>query len=115
RDRDASEPRDGRSHIRGRFAQAARPAVHPGAPGIPPSSTRALRFHQRCRNPRDSAVTTNAEHRLRFAWRGLVVPAVLIAAAQIAAIATHLQSDSLAAPSEILAAGLDALSDGTVL
>jgi ABC-type nitrate/sulfonate/bicarbonate transport system permease component len=60
-------------------------------------------------------VTTKAAPRLRFAWRGLVVPVLLIAAAQIAAIATHLQSDSLAAPSEILAAGLEALSDGTVL
>jgi ABC-type nitrate/sulfonate/bicarbonate transport system permease component len=60
-------------------------------------------------------VSSETAPRKSFDWRGLVVPVLLIVAAQAAAVVTHLQSDSLAAPSEILAAGIEALSDGTVL
>lgn len=51
----------------------------------------------------------------RFNWRGLAVPATLVVAAEVVARAVELQSDSLAAPSAILVAGLVALFDGTVL
>jgi NitT/TauT family transport system permease protein len=47
-------------------------------------------------------------------WRGAVIPLGLIAAAQIAATATNLQSDLLAAPDQIVAAGIGALTDGTL-
>jgi ABC-type nitrate/sulfonate/bicarbonate transport system permease component len=49
------------------------------------------------------------------AWRGLVVPAALLVLAEIAAIATHLQSDALARPSEIIVAAGNALLDGSLL
>lgn len=52
---------------------------------------------------------------LMGSWRGLVVPVLLILAAEVAARVSHLQSDSLAAPSQIIRAGLDALSDGSLL
>ena len=42
---------------------------------------------------------------LMGSWRGLVVPVLLILAAEIAARVSHLQSDSLAAPSQIVRAG----------
>ncbi len=48
-------------------------------------------------------------------WRGLVVPAGLVIAAEVAARATGLQSDSLARPSDIAVAGAAALVDGTML
>jgi ABC-type nitrate/sulfonate/bicarbonate transport system permease component len=51
----------------------------------------------------------------RFDWRGVALPALLIALAEFAAVVTKLQSDSLAAPSEILVAGIEALLDGSVL
>lgn len=47
-------------------------------------------------------------------WRGALLPIVLIAAAEIAARAVDLRSDSLASPSAILAAGLQTLIDGSV-
>lgn len=52
---------------------------------------------------------------LIHSWRGLVIPTVLIVAAEIAARVSHLESDSLAPPSQIARAGLDALSDGSLL
>jgi NitT/TauT family transport system permease protein len=48
-------------------------------------------------------------------WRGLVVPVALVIAAEIAARVSHLQSDSLAAPSQILVAAINALRDGSLL
>ena len=47
--------------------------------------------------------------------RGLVVPACLVAGAEILALASHLQSDTLAAPHAILAAWVRALLDGSLL
>jgi ABC-type nitrate/sulfonate/bicarbonate transport system permease component len=47
--------------------------------------------------------------------RGLVVPIILIVAAEVGARVTHLQSDSLAAPSQIVVAGIEAMGDGTLL
>jgi ABC-type nitrate/sulfonate/bicarbonate transport system permease component len=49
------------------------------------------------------------------AWRGLVVPAALLVLAEIAAAVTHLESDALARPSEIVLAALKALADGSLL
>ena len=48
-------------------------------------------------------------------WRGLVLPIGLLVAAQIAAIVTHLNSDTLASPAQMAVAGFDALTDGTLL
>lgn len=53
--------------------------------------------------------------RRRTAWRGLVVPVALLVLAEIAAAATHLESDALARPSEIVVAALKALLDGSLL
>jgi ABC-type nitrate/sulfonate/bicarbonate transport system permease component len=47
-------------------------------------------------------------------WRGFVIPAALLVAAEIGAAATHLQSDALARPSEIIVAGVVALFDGSI-
>jgi len=49
------------------------------------------------------------------AWRGAVVPIGLIVVAQLAAMAVNLRSDSLAAPSDIVVAGIEALADGTLV
>jgi ABC-type nitrate/sulfonate/bicarbonate transport system permease component len=49
------------------------------------------------------------------AWRGLVVPVSLLVLAEIAAVATHLESDALARPSEIIVAAVKALVDGSIL
>ncbi len=49
------------------------------------------------------------------AWRGLVVPVGLLVLAEIAAAVTHLDSDALARPSEIIPAGAAALFDGSLL
>jgi NitT/TauT family transport system permease protein len=53
--------------------------------------------------------------RSRGAWRGLAVPLALLVLAEIAATATHLESDALARPSEIVVAGWKALADGSLL
>jgi len=47
--------------------------------------------------------------------RGLVFPLVLLALAQIAAMATHLQSYTLASPSDAVLAGAHAVADGSLL
>ena len=47
--------------------------------------------------------------------RGLVLPVGLIALAEIYARVTNLQSDSLAAPSDVLISGIAALLDGSML
>jgi ABC-type nitrate/sulfonate/bicarbonate transport system permease component len=52
---------------------------------------------------------------IRLKWRAFVVPAGLILVAEAIARATNLQSDSLAAPSQIAIAGVHALLDGTLL
>ena len=57
---------------------------------------------------------TGRSRRRNFEWRGFVVPLGLLAAAQIAAIATGVKSDTLAAPSEIAVALGQALLDGTL-
>jgi ABC-type nitrate/sulfonate/bicarbonate transport system permease component len=49
------------------------------------------------------------------AWRGLLVPAALLVLAEIGAVATHLESDALARPSEIILAALKSLADGSLL
>jgi ABC-type nitrate/sulfonate/bicarbonate transport system permease component len=49
------------------------------------------------------------------AWRGLVVPVSLLVLAEIAAVATHLESDALARPSEVIVAAGKALADGSLL
>lgn len=46
--------------------------------------------------------------------RGLVVPLLLVLAAEIAAAVTHLQSDSLARPSDVALALGHALADGSI-
>jgi ABC-type nitrate/sulfonate/bicarbonate transport system permease component len=53
--------------------------------------------------------------RPRWRWEGLIVPVTAIALAEIAAQVTHLQSDILAAPSGIAAAGFHGLADGSIL
>jgi NitT/TauT family transport system permease protein len=47
-------------------------------------------------------------------FRGLVIPIGLIALAEIGARASHLQSDSLAPPSEIVVAWFEAFRDGSL-
>jgi len=47
--------------------------------------------------------------------RGLAFPLAVLAICQIAAMASHLQSDTLASPVAALRAGLRALADGTLL
>jgi NitT/TauT family transport system permease protein len=47
--------------------------------------------------------------------KGLIVPALLLLGLEAAARITHLQSDSLAAPSAIAAALVEALADGSML
>lgn len=47
--------------------------------------------------------------------RGAVFPLALIAIAQIAAMAVRLQSDTLASPAAVLAAGAGAFADGSIL
>lgn len=47
--------------------------------------------------------------------RGLVFPVAVLVIAQIAAMATHLQSYTLAAPSEAFLAGVHAIADGSLL
>lgn len=52
------------------------------------------------------------------AWpdlRGLVIPACLVGAAEVLALASDLQSDTLAAPHAILIAGFGACLDGSIL
>ena len=46
--------------------------------------------------------------------RGFVVPVGLIVVAEVAARVTHMESDSLAAPSAIALAGIDSMLDGTL-
>lgn len=53
--------------------------------------------------------------RRRWRWEGLIVPVAAIALAELAARATHLQSDILAAPSDVLVAGIDGVLDGSIL
>lgn len=48
-------------------------------------------------------------------WRAALLPAALIAAAQVAATATHLESDSLASPLDIARAFVAILMDGSLL
>jgi len=52
---------------------------------------------------------------LRVDLRGLVVPVGLIVLAELAARVTNMQSDSLAAPSAIVLAGIEAMNDGSLL
>lgn len=47
--------------------------------------------------------------------RGLAFPVAVLVIAQIAAMATHLQSYTLAAPSEAFLAGVQAVADGSLL
>ena len=49
------------------------------------------------------------------AWRGLAVPVALLVLAEIVAAATHMESDALARPSEIIVAAAKALVDGSLL
>ena len=53
--------------------------------------------------------------RWRPDWRGAVVPIVALVAAEIALSAAHYEGGSLARPSEIAVAGMDALLDGSML
>jgi NitT/TauT family transport system permease protein len=48
-------------------------------------------------------------------WRGAVVPVALVIAAELAAIAVDLKSDSLARPSDIIAAGFEAVGSGNLV
>jgi ABC-type nitrate/sulfonate/bicarbonate transport system permease component len=51
----------------------------------------------------------------RFDWRGLVLPLALLALAEAAMRINHIESDTLARPSEVASALWEALRDGTVL
>jgi NitT/TauT family transport system permease protein len=51
----------------------------------------------------------------RITWRGFILPVLLILAWEIAARLSHMQSDILAKPSEILPAAIAAFSDGSAL
>jgi ABC-type nitrate/sulfonate/bicarbonate transport system permease component len=48
-------------------------------------------------------------------WRGWIVPILLVAVAEAAALATNLQSDTLAAPSRIALAAWTSIADGSAL
>jgi ABC-type nitrate/sulfonate/bicarbonate transport system permease component len=52
--------------------------------------------------------------RLAAVLRGVAFPLALVVAAQIAATAAHLQSDTLASPSSALVAGAHAFADGSI-
>jgi NitT/TauT family transport system permease protein len=52
---------------------------------------------------------------MRRQWRGAVVPVTLLVLAEIYCVATNLQSDSLARPSDIAIAAVQALIDGDIL
>jgi ABC-type nitrate/sulfonate/bicarbonate transport system permease component len=52
---------------------------------------------------------------MRRQWRGAVVPVTLLVLAEIYCVATNLQSDSLARPSDIAIAAVQALIDGEIL
>lgn len=54
-------------------------------------------------------------NRLAAIARGLVFPLAVIVVCQIAAMASHLQSDTLAAPSAAFVAGAHAIADGSIL
>jgi NitT/TauT family transport system permease protein len=56
-----------------------------------------------------------AETRGKGRWRGAILPIALLVAAQIAAVATHLNSDTLASPAQLTRAWIEALSDGSLL
>ncbi|SOC82334.1 NitT/TauT family transport system permease protein [Ensifer adhaerens] len=49
------------------------------------------------------------------AWRGAILPVAIIVVAQVAATATHLDSDTLASPAAIVSALFTVLFDGTLL
>jgi ABC-type nitrate/sulfonate/bicarbonate transport system permease component len=53
--------------------------------------------------------------RRRFDIRGLLIPAALVIAAEVAAGSSGLRSDSIAPPSRIVVAGWSALIDGSLL
>jgi NitT/TauT family transport system permease protein len=53
--------------------------------------------------------------RWRFDLRGLVIPSALLVLAQAASVFAHLQSDSVAPPSDVAVALLTALGDGLIL
>jgi ABC-type nitrate/sulfonate/bicarbonate transport system permease component len=53
--------------------------------------------------------------RLAAGLRGVAFPLALVALAQIAAMALHLQSDTLASPAAALVAGAHAFADGSIL
>ncbi|MGL1147958.1 hypothetical protein ACSTLC_24485, partial [Vibrio parahaemolyticus] len=48
-------------------------------------------------------------------WRGFVVPLALVVVAEIAARSGEMTSDTLAAPTDIVLAGIRALGNGTIL
>jgi ABC-type nitrate/sulfonate/bicarbonate transport system permease component len=52
---------------------------------------------------------------LKTSWRAALLPVVVIVVAQIAATVTHLESDSLASPLDIVAAFFAVLTDGSLL
>ena len=51
---------------------------------------------------------------LQNGWRAALLPVCLLALAQAAAVATHLQSDSLASPSDIAVAFVGVIVDGSL-
>jgi ABC-type nitrate/sulfonate/bicarbonate transport system permease component len=52
---------------------------------------------------------------LKTSWRAALLPVVVIVVAQIAATVTHLESDSLASPLDIVTAFFAVLTDGSLL
>ena len=89
-------PHPGRIGIElaGQPAAPARPVVDPRASGIPAAAAAIVRLHQG-----DRAVTANPP-----SAKALVLPLAVLLAFEVWARATHLQSDSLAPPSEIVMA-----------
>lgn len=56
----------------------------------------------------------SAARLLQNGWRAALLPFGLVALAQVAAVATNLQSDSLASPSDIVAAFVGVIVDGSL-
>ncbi len=48
-------------------------------------------------------------------WRGFLFPLICVVVAELAALATNLQSDTLASPSRIVLGGWNALNDGSLV
>jgi ABC-type nitrate/sulfonate/bicarbonate transport system permease component/ABC-type lipoprotein export system ATPase subunit len=88
-------------------AAAARPAFDPRAAGVPAAAASIVRLHQGGRTVTSGSASDKV--------KGLVLPLAVMLAFEGWARASHLQSDSLAAPSEIMMALAGAFADLSIL